>query len=162
MTRGADGRWRRLSGAALAGVLLLAAGACGPNDDEGVVAGRVVNAAGHAVEGAPIAVLQDGRPAAVPGQKDAEVSGVDGRFEVRLPAGRYELRATAPDGSTTDAVPVEVEGGGQTNAVLRFAGDVPTGIGGTVPCPKPRTSPPTTDDRTGADAGESSAVRSCD
>ena len=61
--------------------------------------GRVVDAAGHAVAEAFVSVVSG--TAAFP--EIALVTELDGSFRVRLPAGRFRLRADTADGRTGEA-----------------------------------------------------------
>lgn len=64
--------------------------------------GQVVNAQGVPVAGAKIAIIVG----AAPMPEIALLSDDQGRFSLRLPPGRFVLRAHGPDGATGEA-PIE-------------------------------------------------------
>jgi hypothetical protein len=67
--------------------------AAGPAGDE--VAGRVVDAAGAPVPEALVSIVAG----TVPMPEIALMADAEGRFALRLPAGRFTLRAHGPGGS---------------------------------------------------------------
>jgi len=73
--------------------------------------GRVVDAVGAPVPGAQIVIVDS----SVPMPEIALVSDANGYFSLRLPEGRFTLRAHAPGGSSGE---VEVEGGANPHGIV--------------------------------------------
>ncbi len=73
--------------------------------------GLVVNVAGVPVPGAPIVIAVS----SVPMPEIALLSDVDGSFSLRLPAGRFTLRAHGPGGTSGE---VEVEGSPHSGGIV--------------------------------------------
>lgn len=73
--------------------------------------GRVVDADGASVPGAQIAIVLS----SVPMPEIALVSDANGSFSLRLPAGRFTLRAHGPGGATGE---VEVEGAPNADGIV--------------------------------------------
>jgi hypothetical protein len=86
-----------------------------PDDAPQPVRGRVVGAAGDPVAGALVVILES----SVPVPEIALQADADGRFALRLPPGRFTLRAHGPDG-TGDAR-IELPGAAEVELVLAAA-----------------------------------------